>query len=56
MRTDHPTAKYQIKKVKTSWKLIRDGLPVFSAASKESCERWLNIRTRYPFGEPTDAE
>jgi hypothetical protein len=56
MRSDRTATKYQIKKVKTGWKLIRDGAPVFSAESKESCERWLHICTRYPFGEPTELE
>jgi hypothetical protein len=56
MRTDRTVTKYEIKKVKSIWKLLRDGDPVFSAQSKESCQRWLHICTRYPFGEPTDSE
>jgi hypothetical protein len=52
----HISAKYEIKKVKNTWKLIREGLPVFTGNTKESCERWMHICARYPFGEPTDVE
>lgn len=55
MRSDRVTTKYQIKKVKSSWKLLLNDEPVFTGSSKESCERWFHICTRYPFGEPTDA-
>ena len=53
MRSDN-AAKYQIKQIKGSWKLIREGSPVFTGNSKESCERWLHTSTRYPFGIPTE--
>jgi hypothetical protein len=54
MRSDRTATKYEIKKVKSSWKLVREGRPVFTGVSKESCERWLHTITRYPFGIPTD--
>jgi hypothetical protein len=56
MRSDRTASKYEIKKVKGSWKLVRDGRPVFTGISKESCTHWLHITTRYPFGVPTDAD
>lgn len=52
----HIAAKYEVKKVKNSWKLIREGQPVFTGNTKESCERWMHICTRYPFGEPLDLD
>jgi hypothetical protein len=56
MRKDRTVSKYQIKQVKGSWKLIREGTAIFTGLSKESCERWLHISTRYPFGIPLEAE
>jgi hypothetical protein len=56
MRKDRTVSKYQIKQVKGSWKLTREGKAIFTGLSKESCERWLHISTRYPFGIPLEAE
>lgn len=48
--------KYQIRKTVSGWKLLRENQPVFSASTKEACERWIHLCTRYPFGEPTDSD